>query len=221
MKKMLYIVFALTLVACESTVIFLEPQPEGKKDLRSFPARYRGIYMETGDSSIFKIMENRILERHEASIAESVDLVLEEGDVELTDDSILVRDLELSFPAEYRNDSVFARLLVYDTVFDISRGEILRKMGRNYFLNMPGDSLWRVIKLSFKGSAAVYRCDIDHETEMEIFTRHCNVDIETDKEGNPRKYYLSPTRKELKKLLRLETFTDTTRYIRVAQEELR
>jgi len=40
----------------------------------------------------------------------------------------------------------------------------------------------------------------------------------TDKDGNPERYMLSPTSRELKKLLKLETFTDTTEYRRISPE---
>ena len=118
-------------------------------------------------------------------------------------------------------DSVFAHVVIFDTIFNIKGKSILRKLGRNYFLNIPVDSSWLVLKLSFEKSGRAYVCDIDHESEMEIFEQNCRVDIETDNEGNPQKYIIDPGVRELRNLLKHEIFTDSTEYLKISQELLR
>jgi hypothetical protein len=219
MKKILFIFLAFFMMACDPGVLFQEPQPEGKKDLQRFPARYQGFYMGQVDSNIYIIKESLILEKHLLDIAEPVADVLEEGDVVLTGDSILLGEMDLGFPAAFRNDSVFAHLQLYDTVFDIGSGNKLRKMSRSYFLNLESDSLWLVSRLIFTGSGTVYRCMIDKKTEMDLIRQHCAVDTAGREEGKTGKFILSPSRKELKKLLKLGIFTDTSTYVRLPRED--
>lgn len=217
MRNLLYLLFIAMLFACNPTVVFREPQPEGKKDLGSFPARYRGTYMEIDDSSVFIITAERIFEKHEEFLADPEEEILEDTDIELIGDTLIIKEMDLRFPVIRRNDSVFGLVVLYDTVFDLKGAGRLRKLGKNYFLNLPNDSLWMVLKLQFGRSGRAYLCDIDHEKEAEIFEQHCNVEIQPDKKGNPKRYIMAPTSKELRTLLKLETFTDTTEYIRISQ----
>lgn len=221
MKKLGYLIIITILVACDPTVVFMEPQPEGKKDLGSFPSRYRGTYIEIDDSSVYIITAQNIFEKHDESFADPIEKMIEEEDVELFGDSLFIKDMNLKIPVTSRDDSIFGRFVFYDTIFDLSGDNKLRKLGRNYFLNMPTDSLWMVLKLTFDRSGKAYLCDIDHEKEMNIIGQYCEIETETDKEGEPKKYILAPDLKELRSLLKLETFTDTTEYLRISQEVLR
>ena len=218
MRKLVYVLMALILISCDPMVIFTEPQPQGKEDLSNFPGKYLGMYRQSNDSSIYLVTEKEILEKYEEYIADSRDDILAEEDIELIGDTVLLMEDELSFPVTCRNDSVFGWIVLYDTIFSINRGDRLRKLGKHYFINMPGDSLWVVVKLQFNKNGSVYKADIDHEAEMDIFRQHCDVEVVTDDEGNPSRYILDPTSKELKKLLKLDTFTDTTGYVRISQE---
>jgi len=174
--------------------------------------------MELDDSSIFIITANRILEQYKADLADPESEILEEGDIVLNGDTLIIKDMNLKFPVTRKNDSVFGSVMLYDTMFDINSEGRLRKAGRNYLLNLPSDNEWIVLKLIFAASGKAYHCDIAHEDEIDIFNKYCRVDTETNEKGNPKKYILSPTSKELKKLLKLETFTDTTEYIRISKE---
>ena len=221
MRKLVYPLLIIMLLACDPTVLFLEPQPEGKKDLKSFPATAMGTYMELDDSSIHIVAGSFVLERYEETIADIADDILEDEDIELIGENLHLKEMDLTFPVTLKNDSIFGHVVIYDTLINLLKGSKLRKLGRDYFLNQSNDSLWIVFKLNFEKSGYTYLCDIDHETEMEIFEKYSNVDTEKNDQGNPMKYFLSPTRKELKTLLKLETFTDSTIYIRLSQDFLR
>ncbi len=221
MKKIEILFLLAILTACNPTVVFREPQPQGKKNLTSFPPAYRGVYMELDDSSIYIIKPDKILERYEENLANPVEEVIEDGDAELSGGMLLIKDSDLRFPVDVRNDSVFGRIVIYDTVFSIVRGDRLRKMGKDYFLNLPTDTLWMVVKLNFDRGGRAFLFDIDHVKEMELFSQYCNVEVINDKDGNPIKYILSPTAKELKKLLKQGTFTEKTEYLRLSQEDIK
>ena len=218
MRTLVFLILTMILSACDPMVVFTEPQPEGGKDLRSFPAKFRGTFMELDDSSIFIITTTRILEQYEATLADPEGEILEEGDIELAGDTLIIKEMNLKFPITRKNDSVFGSVMLYDTIFDIQREGKLRKSGRNYLLNLPSDDEWIVLKMIVMASGKAYHCGIAHEKEIDIFKQHCTVDTETNEDGKPRKYILSTTPKELRKLLKLKTFTDTTEYIRVSKE---
>jgi hypothetical protein len=217
MKKLAFLLLVL-LIACDPTVVFTEPQPPGKKDLSRFPARHRGMYMELGDSSFYQIRKHRILEKHTETLGNPEAEVLEDGDIELIGDSLVLKDLELSYPVTRRNDSVFGNIVFYDTLFDLERGDVLRKMAGHYFLNSPRDSVWMSLKLRFEKDGNAFLCEINTENEIEIFKEHCDVEVIENKKEKPNRYIIKSTRKEFRRLLRLTTFTDTTEYRRFDQE---
>jgi hypothetical protein len=221
MKNLLYLLIIPLLISCDPTVVFLEPQPAGKRDLKSFPSRYRAAYLENDDSSIFIVQAERILEKHEEYLADPVQEILEDDELELTGDSLFMKDMNQVFPVLRKNDSVFGHIVLYDTVFDILGEGKLRKQGKNYLLNIPGDSLWIVLKLNFAASGNAYLCDIDYENEMDLIRKHCHVETLLNKEGDPKKYILAPTRREFRTLLKLQTFTDTAAYTRIPDQDTR
>lgn len=217
MRTLILPVFIILLYSCDTMVFFTEPQPAGNRDLAEFPARFTGTYMERDEGSLYRITASSILELQQEDLADPIEEILEDGDVELRGDSLVIKDMNLVFPVKRKNDSVFGTVVHFDTVFDTHRGCRLRKMGKHYFLNLPSDTLWIVAKLNFGRDETVYRCEIDHEKEMEIFEKHCKVEIKEDDDGW-QSCILSPSKKELRKLLRMGTFTDSIPYIRVDQE---
>ena len=76
MRNLVFLILTMVLFACDPTVVFMEPQPEGKSDLKSFPAKYRGTYMELEDSSIFIITGSIILEKYEEDLAGPIGEIL-------------------------------------------------------------------------------------------------------------------------------------------------
>ena len=174
--------------------------------------------MELEDSSIFILTANRILEQYEAELADPESEILEDGDIVLNGDTLIIEEMNLKFPVTRKNDSVFGSVMLYDTIFDINSEGRLRKSGKNYLLNLPSDDEWNVLKLIFTASGEAYHCSIAHEDEIDIFKKYCKVVTETNEKGTTTKHLLSPTSKELKKLLKLQTFTDTTKYIRISKD---
>ena len=94
MRKLTYLIIII-LAACDPTVVFMEPQPAGKKDLQSFPARYRGTYIEIDDSSEYIITARMIFEKHDESFGETYEELIEDGDVEFKGDSLIIKDMNI------------------------------------------------------------------------------------------------------------------------------
>ncbi len=218
MNKTLLIALMLLSMACDPTLVFTEPQPAGKKDLNRFPARFRGTYVESGDSSTFIVTADRILQKYEESLSKSEEEMLRDDQTELTGDRIVIKDLNQSYRVTRRDDSVFGTLIFYDTIFYIRGKDRLRRLGDDYFLNLPEDSLWVVLKLNFSRSGKACLSDIDLDRELETFRKHCRVEVQSDDQGKPVKYLISPSLKEFRTLLSLGSFTDTTTYFRISRE---
>ena len=211
-KTLLTTLVICTLTSCEQYVYFTEPQPAGKANLRKFPAKIQGLYFGPEDSTWYLINRKMILNRYEVELKDPVSVIREDDELTLEGNILRIEGIDIDYPVIRRNDSVFGNMLIYDTIVNLDAGGIVRKMGPDYFLNEPSDSLWIVYKLSFLKDGTSYLCTVNHKSEMDIFTNYCRVD--TVLHEKKYRFLLTPDKKELQTLLRLETFTDTVLYIR-------
>ncbi len=205
------------LVSCDPNVLFREPQPAGSKDITRFPAGLHGTYVETmDDSSVYVLTSTYIFQKYEEELHLPVAEILGDDEVVLNGDTLILKDMDLVFPVILKNDSIFGTITFYDTIFDLSADHKLRKLQKNYFLNFPHDSMWTVLKLQFRKGGRAYLLDINVDKEAEIFEEHSEVEITRNDKGKPETFIMNPSRNELKTLLMLETFTDTTEFIRIS-----
>jgi hypothetical protein len=211
-KPVLLAAVMLTFSSCQQNVYFSEPQPAGKSDLKSFPARIRGEYFGMNDTLKYVVLKECILQLYVEEIEQTISEIIEDDELTLEGNSIRIDGFDQDFPVVRRNDSIFGTMELFDTIINLKGSDILRKMSGQYFLNQVSDSLWIVYKLSLHKSGEAFVCDIDHSVEMDIFSKRCRVDTICVDER--RKFIISPTKKELKTLLELKTFTDTIEYLR-------
>ena len=201
------------LVAC-TEVLFQQPQPPGGKNLKNFPAGYLGTYMDMEDSSIYILMSTHILEEYSEDISLHADSITEDSDVALSGDTLIDLEGGLRFPVERRNDSVFASITLYDTVFNLEEDDILRKHKKTWFLNIRQDTAWAVYRLDHSMKDHIILSIIDTEEELPIIESIIPVDVILDKKGDTLNYLLNPTLKEFKELLRQNVFSSHTDYVR-------
>ena len=74
LQTMRYLIFPLLLTilsSCDPTVVFREPQPQGKRDLSKFPDKFTGFYMASDDSSLYLIKSTIILEKYVEELADA------------------------------------------------------------------------------------------------------------------------------------------------------
>jgi hypothetical protein len=218
MRYLIGTLLSFLLISCDPNVLFREPQPAGSRDLAKFPARVHGTYLETmDDSSVYVVTSTYIFQKYVEKLNLPVEEILEDEEVALKGDTLILADIVLAFPVIRRNDSVFGTITVYDTIFDLSAEDKLRKLRKDYFLNFPHDSMWMVLKLQFGKDQKAYLFDINEDKEAKIFEQYCAVEVIRNDKDRPGKYIMNPGRNELKALLKLETFTDSTEFIRISK----
>ena len=218
MRFLISTLLIFLIISCDPSVVFREPQPAGSTDLKAFPSKVHGTYLETlDDSSVYVVTSTYIFQKYVEELGRSEEEIMEDIEVELKGDTLFLQEIGMAFPVIRRNDSIFGTITVFDTIFDISDNYKLRKFKKNYFLNFPHDTLWMVYKLQFGKGHRAYLFDINEDKEAKIFEKHSKVDVIRNTEGKPKKYIMNPSRKEMITLLKLETFTDTTEFIRISK----
>lgn len=106
--------------------------------------------------------------------------------------------------------SAFQRWSYYDTLFDVKRGDILRKYKGHYFLNQQvSTNSWRVITLAKIGNGLSLGT---------ISTKDDLSNLRTVTETKSDTIFsFRPTKKEMKKFLKDKGFSHQDTFIKVEQ----
>ena len=194
------------LYSCIDQVRFEEPQPEGQSNEKKIPKRLIGHYISLNDSAELKVT-NRLIIKSSISVfsgkVDSTDMKGIKGDT-------IYSTLEDNMKVDVRvtGDSGFLRWRHYDTLFDVSRGDILRKYKGRYFLNEKvSANVWRVTLLTNIHKAVTLgtisvKNDIDNLRDL-TETKSDTV------------FSFRPTKKEMKKFLNAKGFSDSNTFIKI------
>jgi len=203
-KTTLLVIILLT--SCEDLIRFEVPQPVGRANEKSIPKKFLGAYTSLTDEDSLVITENQILSYHEyniASILDSADRIKYKTDTVF---SGLEGDTKVT--VTILNDSIFEHLNAIDTVFDFSRGDILRKFKGYYFANHEtSKNNWFVTKLGITKKGLVLGT-ISDSKELETLRELTNTKSDTV-------YNFNPTRKELKRILKNGGFKNEQRFVKI------
>jgi hypothetical protein len=198
----------LVLVSCGDLVRFEEPQPAGKSNEKRIPKRLIGQYLSLDDSAKL-IIANGLIIRYSVSDfsdrLDSVDMKEIKGDTTYsgTED-------KLKFDVVVKGDSTFQHWGYYDTLFDVTKGDILRKYKGHYFLNEKfSANSWRVTTLT-KIDNGLILGTISRKDDMN------NLRTMTETKSDTI-FSFRPTKKEMKKFLKGEGFSDRDTFIKVEE----
>lgn len=187
-------------------VRFEAPQPEGQSNEKGIPKRLVGQYSSLNDSSKLTITDRLIIRNSIADISDKIDTLDTKGvNVDTTYSGV---DNQVKFDIKVKGDSTFQRWSYYDTIFDASRGDILRKFKGRYFLNEKvSTESWRVTTLARIDNGVTLgtvgtKEEIDNLREL--------TDTKSDSTFSFR-----PTKKELKKFLKENGFCDKDTFIKI------
>jgi len=190
----------------ENSVLFETPQPEGLSNEKGIPKKLIGQYLNLNDSSMLTITGRLIIKYSFEDFSgkiDSVDLKEIKGDT-----SYLVTEYKMTFDIKVKGDSTFQRWSYYDSIFDVSAGGILRKYKGRYFLNKQvSDHGWRVTTLERIDNGVILG---EVSTKEDISNLR---DLTGTKSDSVFSFRL--TKKELKKYLKENGFSDRNTYIKI------
>ena len=214
MKRNRIILILLVLMfGCGPYIWFKVPQPEGKPNLTKFPENMTGEFLSVKDSSIIRIESNKIIREYREKIIMSIDqFKIEAGDSISTDTSFTFTD-NWRFKIESKDDSVVIFSSKDEELFEISDNQLLREYKNYYFLNYKDtNDLWKVKILNFFSDTLEFDFILS-SNDMKLVKRITKVETVKDTIEDSEKYYLKPTKRELKKILRKRTRGE--KYIRL------
>jgi hypothetical protein len=209
MRILTVILSVLLLASCDNGVRFETPQPEGQTNENSIPKKLIGEYFSLEDSSRLNITFGQItktlisdLSLHKSALDSSDRLTFNK------DSTFSQRDSKMKIDVIIKGDSVFEHVIYKDTIFDASKGDVLRKLKGYYFLNrQTTKSDWVVTKLTKtkKGltlGSVTKKEDIDNLREL--------TETKSDTINSFR-----PTRKQFRRFIKTNGFNDQETFIKI------
>lgn len=215
MKKNVFILFLiLFFVSCGPYIWFQTPQPEGRKNLDSFPNELIGKYISLSDSSVIIINKDKVIKQyHEKLLMSRNEFLDETGDSIAKDTSFLFTD-NWHIKVKAFGDSVKVFSWKDEILFQISDDQLLRDYKGFYFLNKKDtNNYWKVEILRLEEDTLEYD-DILKKEDIEEIKRITPVGVikDTSKEKITR-YFLNPSKREMRKILK--TRSGGNKYYRI------
>lgn len=192
-------------------VTFNEPQPAGSESMDKFPDKLQGEYQNKEDISKITITDKIILQSY------TIDFKIPKSEI----DSMIKASGDSAFKKKeglknlsQEGDSIIFPISKIDTLFDINKGDVLKKFKGYYFLNKNyNDFGWGVQKLHLsKGDLMISKISsqeaLDGLTEIKESKDDTGITIITN-----RKF--SATKKQFKKFVKEDGFKDQDTFIRI------
>jgi rRNA-processing protein FCF1 len=185
----------ILITACEEPVKFIEPQPQGKSNLSSFPKRLIGIYKSVNDDYTIEISDKLIIRKFKSNIYLSKTELDSSKNLQLKGNVLLDNDNNLSFKVTIQNDSITGFAIQTDSVFMITNDNVLRKFNGHYFLNTKLDNGYFVQMLTPEGSGKLTISSIKKEELDNLKTISA---VEEPDDSLLENYQFTLTKKEFK-----------------------
>ena len=201
------IMVLLVIYSCEPYVAFTESQPVDKKVLSKFPSKIRGTYKDSSQVNTISVSKNHITKTSKWDFKINKN-ELDTNKARIQGQLILDLQTDRKIPFTLDNDSIQFSVIQLDTVFELSKINILKKYKGHYFLNREyGESNWKVEKLTInKGQLTISK--ISNQFDLDQLREITNTSIDTT-------YTFTPTKKDFKKFIKSGGFKNNIVYYKV------
>lgn len=201
-RKTVVFILLVFLLGCGPYIWFKVPQPQGRENLKTFPQDIQGQYSSAIDTVMIHIGKDKIVrEYREKLLMTKIEFREETGDTISEDTSFTFTDnWEITIKSFGDSVKIFSKK--DDELFNISERQILREYKGYYFLNYKDtNDYWKVKILKLEADTLEFDF-ILRADDMQRIRNITKVEVKKDSSEESSKYYLNPTRRELKKILR-------------------
>ncbi len=201
-RNLIILLVMVFIIGCGPYIWFKVPQPEWRENLSEFPDELTGKYSSVYDTSTIRIESDKIIrEYRENLLMTKVEFREETGDSISEDTSFTFAD-NWDITVKSFGDSVKVFSRKDEELFKISDQQILREYKGYYFLNYKDtNDYWKVKILNLVKDTLEFD-DILSDDDMENIRNITMVETVQDSTEESSKYFLQPTKRELKKILK-------------------
>ena len=200
-KYIIYVILIL-LLGCGPYIWFKVPQPSGEENLTNFPNNILGKYESVVDTSTVLIESDKIIRQYrEKLVMTKIEFREEVGDTLSEDTSFMFTD-NWNINIQSYGDSVKVFSSKDEELFRISARQLLREYKGYYFLNYKDtNDYWKVKILKLTGDTLEFDFILKEEDIYRI-KGITKVEVFEDSTEEASMYYLDPSKRELKKILK-------------------
>lgn len=202
------VTLAVILYACQQ-VAFTDPQPKDVAALKAFPARLRGNYLNSDDSTLLQITAQNMVRIY--NYEEKIHVSQLDSNEQIIGDSLFDTETNTGQPIRIEGDSLVRRVSGSDTLFAIGTQNVLKKYKGCYFLNsLLSADTWQVQKLELsRGKLTLSNINSkDDLAQLKEIT-------ETPQDTMPVAFSL--TRQQFKNFVQNDGFRDRETFYRLKQ----
>ena len=197
-----------SLVACEPSVTFTEPQPVDTDNLSEFPRRLKGVYLSLSDSSILSINDKQIQRTYDFDYKIHPNQL--DSTARLSGDTLINLETKERKLIKRDGDSLKIHIHSVDTLFQMDYGNVVRKFKGYYFLNTRYDKTsWAVEKMNLsKGQLIISSISTKEDIENLKKITETTQDTVTN-------YNFTVSKKEFKKFVKNDGFSDSETFVKL------
>lgn len=201
-RKLIIYIVLLLLLSCGPYIWFKVPQPENSTNLDGFSANILGKYMSVYDSAIISIESNKIIKEYRENLILSKTEFREEiGDTISEDTSFTFTD-NWNITIRSFGDSIRIFSSKNEEIFQIADDQLLRHFKDYYFLNFKdSNEYWKVKVIQLKGDTLEFD-NMLTDDDLRFIKNITSVEVYTDSVNDEKEYFLKPTKRELKRILK-------------------
>ena len=202
-------------ISCEERPLFEVPQPIGKRNENSFPLKIIGHYVDPNDASLLSISKTCIVLQYrdwETMAISSLDSAARNTYHWDTTVDETFQGRTVKSKVYRKGDSIYRYAYYLDTIVDLKRGDVLRKLKGHYLLNERlSDNEWKVSKLHFQKGALLLG-EVSTSEDLQRLRDITQTISDTV-------MIFKPTRRELKKFIKDQGFSEERVFFKTAAAE--
>ncbi len=140
----------MVLSSCEPTIGFTSPQPEGRKNSLRFPRKIKGTYQDSSGINVLTVLQTKVIKTSTWNFKISPQ-DLDSTQAVIVGNKLVNLDNDHQIPFVKVGDSIMFSIINCDTLFSISKKQVLKRYKGHCFLSSnKGKNKWEVQKLSLQ-----------------------------------------------------------------------
>lgn len=207
LKFTLISLLSVVLNSCKEPLVTFEvAQPENVREQKEFPNKLIGNYYDAEGSTDLIIEKYFIIKR--TTINDTLSISELSENERIVKDTFYDKNSNQKSKIRVVNDTLFTDLIILDTVFNIIKGDVLKKHKGYYFLNTKWEKTWTVEKLSLaKGILQIN--SINTKEEITILETITNI-----KRDSAATFKVKPTKKQFQEFVKRNGFSEGEIYLK-------
>lgn len=200
------IVSFLLFTECGPEVKYKVAQPNNRQNLEAIPDNFLGRYSNISDSTILEITKKSIYKVWKSNEQMPLDSIIKDLKFKVYCDTVINLNDGFKIDIKFTEDVKKVLVSAQERLFNISDSNLIRKYSDFCFLNYKTkDGYWLVKVIRMKGDYLEFT-DLINSKDIDNIDNLTRVTTVKDSTNSTQEYQLSPSRRELRRILRSKKF---------------